>query len=116
MRIAVIAALLAVCLEAATNHRLLSGWVSDAACGANHVKPGGEDCVRKCIRGGEHINPAWKSQKMVIVDDAGRQIWVVNNPDALAGLEGKHVRVNARIDRHAHSVEVTQAQPAEPSR
>ena len=53
---------------------------------------------------------------MVIVDDAGRQIWVVNNPDALAGLEGKHVRVNARIDRHAHSVEVTQAQPAEPSR
>ena len=86
----------------------LVGWVSDAACGAQHTKPGGEDCVRKCIRGGEHINPEWKAQKMVLVADDGKTTWIVENPSSLAGLEGKRVRVAVSI--HAGSIRITSSQ------
>ena len=88
---------------ASVEQRLL-GWVSDAACGPLHTKPGGEDCVRKCIRGGEHINPKWKAQKMTLVSDDGKDIFVVANPVALTGLEGKHVLVMGTIQAGLFSV------------
>jgi hypothetical protein len=91
--------LLCLCMFSATGEERIRGWVSDAACGAEHTRPGGEDCVRKCIRGGEKINPAWKLQKMILVSDDGKSIRVVENPQALAGLEGKHVLVAAQTQQ-----------------
>ena len=64
------------------------GWVSDEACGAAHTKPGREDCVRKCLRGGASVgHPEWKAQRMVFVADPDGQIWIVENPEALKGHE-----------------------------
>jgi len=70
----------------------VTGWVSDESCGAEHVKPGGEDCVRKCIKGAVELNPEWTPQRMVFVTDGEHEIWIVENPEALRGEEGKHLR------------------------
>lgn len=99
--------LLCLWLLNANGEERIRGWVSDAACGAEHRKPGGEDCVRKCIRGGEQINPAWKPQKMILVSEDGKSRWVVENPVALAGLEGKHVFVAAQT--HLASIRIISA-------
>jgi hypothetical protein len=74
-------------------HEVMEGWVSDSACGAKHTKPGGENCVKKCIRGGGSAHPEWKAQKMVFVADSDGRVWAVANPSALEGFEGKHVTV-----------------------
>lgn len=84
----------------------LTGWVSDESCGAEHVKPGGEDCVRKCIKGAVDLNPEWTPQRMVFVTDGEHEIWIVENPEALQGLEGKHLRITASLDREKKSVRI----------
>jgi len=88
----------------------LTGWVSDEACGAAHTKPGREDCVRKCLRGGASVgHPEWKAQRMVFVADPDGEIWIVENPEALKGREGGHVSISGRIDRKAKTVRVGEA-------
>jgi hypothetical protein len=82
----------------------LTGWVSDESCGDEHTKPGGEDCVRKCIKGAVERNPEWTPQRMVFVTDGEHQIWIVENPKALRGDEGKHLRVTATLDANKKSV------------
>ena len=77
----------------------MGGWVSDAACGAQHVNGANPGCVRKCMRGGAAIgHPEWKPQAMVLVDDADRSLWTVQNPKLLLGHEGEHVTITARRD------------------
>lgn len=83
--------LLSLLLVVPTDRQTVSGWVSDAACASEHTKPGGERCVRLCLQGGGTAHPEWKPQKMVLVADADHAIWIIENPAALAGLEGKHV-------------------------
>jgi hypothetical protein len=85
----------------------ISGWVSDSGCGADHTKPGGASCVRKCIAGGASIgHPEWKPQKMVLVDDADRSVWIVDNPAALKGNEGHRVRISGFLNRRRHRLKV----------
>ncbi|HYM00916.1 MAG TPA: hypothetical protein VEZ90_18305 [Blastocatellia bacterium] len=85
----------------------ISGWISDSACGAAHARPGGADCVRKCIAGGASIgHPEWKPQKMVLVDDSKGDIWTVENPDALKGDEGLHVKVTGILRAKARTVRI----------
>jgi hypothetical protein len=85
----------------------ISGWVSDAACGADHTKPGGGSCVKKCIAGGASIgHPEWKPQKMVLVDDANKYIWIVQNPDALEGYEGRRVRLSGFLNPKKRKLKV----------
>jgi hypothetical protein len=107
---------LVTCLCAGAGAHRMTGWVSDAGCGATHTKPGGADCIKKCIRGGEKINPAWKPQKMVLVSDAGREIWTVENPSALTGLEGQHVAIDTERGKDAHSIVVKSAEALEPGK
>jgi hypothetical protein len=107
----IFASFLMVCTAGASEQML--GWVSDAACGAHHTKPGGEGCVRKCIQGGEHINPDWKPQKMVLVSDTASELWVVENPAALAGFEGKRVRVSAEIHQNPRTILIKSAEMME---
>jgi hypothetical protein len=88
----------------------VTGWVSDEACGAAHTKPGREGCVRKCLKGGASVgHPEWKAQRMVFVADSDGQNWIVENPDALKGYEGGHVRIAGRIDQKAKTVRVAEA-------
>jgi hypothetical protein len=85
----------------------LSGWVSDESCGRSHIKPGRESCVAKCLRGGASVgHPEWLPQRMVLVSDDGKTIWIVENPDALISQAGQHVLVDARAGEHAHSVRI----------
>lgn len=85
----------------------LTGWVSDSGCGAEHMKPGGKDCVEKCIKGGADIgHPEWKPQARVFVDESNKKVWTLINPDSLKGYEGDHVIVSAKIQSNDKSLEV----------
>jgi hypothetical protein len=85
----------------------LTGWISDESCGADHVKPGKESCVEKCLRGGASVgHPEWVPQRMVLVTDDGKTIWIVENPEALKGLAGRHVAVDATFHSRTRSVRV----------
>jgi hypothetical protein len=94
MRSMLIAFLLSSLLLQSDAHNVMQAWVSDSACGALHTKPGGENCVRLCIRGGGTAHPEWNPQKIVLVADFDGKIWPVVNPSSLAGFEGKHVNVS----------------------
>ena len=90
----------------------VTGWVSDAACGAEHTKPGGEDCVKKCLMGGAHVgHPEWKAQRMVFVTDAGKKIWSVANPESLKGFEGQHIQITGQLEVAKKTVRVISAAP-----
>jgi hypothetical protein len=93
MRSILIAFMLSPLLLRSDAHSIMQAWVSDSACGALHTKPGGEKCVRLCIRGGGTAHPEWKPQKIVLVADSDGKIWPVLNPSSLAGFEGKHINV-----------------------
>ena len=75
----------------------INGWVSETGCAAKHTAEGGGDCVKKCIA---------KGAKMAFVADTDKSVWVVENPDALAGHEGHHVTIMAHADAKAKSVHV----------
>ena len=100
----------AIAASAKTKSITVTGWVSDESCGALHTKPGGEDCVLKCLRGGAHVgHPEWKPQRMVFVADDGQKIWVVVNPKALKGFEGKHVTITGHLHATSKKIRVTTA-------
>ncbi len=68
--------------------------VSDASCGATHLKDQNSDCVVKCLRGGASVgHPEWLPQRMVLVERRSGHVFIVANPASLVGHEGKHVRV-----------------------
>jgi hypothetical protein len=75
----------------------INGWVSETGCAAKHASDGGGECVKKCIS---------KGAKMAFVNDADKSVWVVDNPDALAGHEGHHVTIEAHVDAKAKTVHV----------
>ena len=85
----------------------ISGWVSDAACGAQHTKSGGADCVRKCLRGGASVgHPEWKPQKIVFVPDEDQINSAVANPEVLRGYEGKHLLISAAREPASNRIRV----------
>jgi hypothetical protein len=81
------------------------GWVSDGNCGAKHMKTGGAACVRKCIAGAEHINPEWKASGMVFVTE-DKQLWRVDNADALWGHESEQLEILAFRNSEKKSIKV----------
>jgi hypothetical protein len=85
-------------------------WVSDQACGAKHTESGHADCIRKCIRGGAGIgHPEWKAQRLVLVKESDRSVWIIDNPSSLSGLEGQRVRADVEIDASKKAVHVKRA-------
>ena len=92
----------------------LTGWVSDEHCGAQHTKPGGAGCIRKCIKGGADVgHPEWKPQRMVFVSEADKKVWVVENPETLKGREGQKVKIRGRIDARKKAILVIEAEATE---
>jgi hypothetical protein len=90
-----ILALAAMAAQAADSTQI-NGWISDSMCGAKHAGSGAE-CVKKCIAGGE---------KPVFVDEAKKQVWKIDNPDAVKDFYGDHVTVTATADEAQMSVHI----------
>jgi hypothetical protein len=88
-------ALTAIAARAADSTKI-NGYISDAMCGAKHAGSGAA-CVKKCIEGGE---------APVFVDEAKKEVWAIDNPDAVKGFYGDHVTVTATADAGKKSVHI----------
>jgi hypothetical protein len=75
----------------------INGYISDAMCGAKHAGTGAA-CAKKCIDGGE---------APVFVDEAKKEVWTIDNPDAVKGFAGSHVTVTATADSSKKSVHIS---------
>jgi len=92
---AAIFALSVVAAQAADSAKI-TGYISDSMCGAKHTGDNAA-CVKKCIAGG---------MKPVFVDDAKKQVWAIDNPDAVKDFYGDKVTVTATADDSAKSVHI----------
>ena len=74
----------------------INGYISDSMCGAKHLgdNPG---CVRKCIKMGDAA---------VFVDEAKKEVWAIDNPDAVKAFYGAHVTITATADAAKMSVHI----------
>jgi hypothetical protein len=94
---AVLTAVLAFApLSALAADATINGWISDAMCGAKHAGSGAAR-VKKCIDGGE---------APVFVDEAKKEVWTIDNPDAVKSFYGTHVTVSATADASKKSVHI----------
>jgi hypothetical protein len=92
-----------------------AGWISDEACGAKHTKPGGADCVQKCWRGGASVgHPEWKPQRAVFLADDDQEIWIVENPEAVANFPAAHVVLAGKFDSAKKTIHVEKITPVSP--
>ncbi len=75
-----------------------TGWISDAMCGAKMTGGTAHDqaCVSKCISNGS---------KPVFVDNQ-KNVWAIDNPDAVKDFFGDHVRVRVNEDASNKSVHI----------
>ena len=64
------------------------GWISDSKCGAKGANAAHAGCAKKCIEGGE---------KPVLVTDKDQKVVAIDNPAAVAGHEGQHVKVSGTM-------------------
>jgi hypothetical protein len=91
---AVLTAVLAFApLSALAADTTINGWISDAMCGAKHAGSGAA-CVKKCIDGGE---------APVFVDEAKKEVWTIDNPDAVKSFYGTHVTGHGRCEQEKRS-------------
>ena len=75
----------------------MKGYVSESKCGATHNSSAPDaDCVKKCISGGA---------KPVFVD-AKKNVWAIDNPDAVTDSYGKSVTVMATSDEASKSMHI----------
>jgi hypothetical protein len=86
---------IAVVVAQAAGSTTSTGWISDSMCGAKHMGTGAA-CVKKCIEGG---------LKPVFVDP-DKQVWSIDNPDAVKDFYGDHVTVTATEDATHKSMHI----------
>ena len=77
----------------------VSGYISDSMCGAKHngMAPNAA-CVKKCTDAGA---------KPVFVDDAKKEVYTIDDPDAVKGHEGHHVSVMGNVDDSAKTIHIS---------
>ncbi|HKF48511.1 MAG TPA: hypothetical protein VKB38_14225 [Terracidiphilus sp.] len=80
----------------AADSSTINGWISDSMCGAKHAGSGAA-CVKKCIDGG---------MQPVFVDEGKKEVYKIDNPDAVKGFYGSHVTVKATTDADSKSVHI----------
>jgi hypothetical protein len=102
--IAMVVAIVAFAAVAANaaDSKTINGWISDSMCGAKHAGSGSE-CVKKCIEGGT---------APVFVDQDKKQVWTIDNPDAVKKFYGDHVTVKATEDSDKKSVHIDSVEAA----
>ena len=86
-------------LAADMNATKVSGYIGDSMCGAKHnASAPNAACVNKCIGGGA---------KPVFVDDAKKEVYTIDDPDAVKGHEGHHVSVVAKVNDTAKTIHIS---------
>ena len=85
----------AIVVAQAAGSTTSTGYISDSMCGAKHSGTGAA-CVKKCIEGG---------MKPVFVDP-DKQVWAIDNPDAVKAFYGEHVTVTATEDAAHKSMHI----------
>ena len=80
----------------------INGWISDARCGAKHAGSGSA-CVKGCIEGGA---------APVFVDEQKKEVWTIDNPDAVKAFYGGHVSIKATADADKKSVHIDSIEAA----
>jgi hypothetical protein len=93
----VVLAFSAIAAQAADSSTI-NGYISDSMCAAKHAGSGAA-CAKKCIEGGS---------KPVFVDSAKKEVWAIDNPDAVKDAYGKHVKLSVTADAAAKSVHVNE--------
>jgi|SRR6202041_1313146 hypothetical protein len=83
-------------LSAMAADSTINGYISDAMCGAKHAGTGAA-CAKKCLAGGS---------APVFVDEAKKEVWTIDNPDAVKSFYGDHVTVTATADAAKKSVHI----------
>jgi len=90
-RIALVAAALMLCAVWAVANPASTtwdGWISDSKCAAKGANAAHAQCAKKCVEGGE---------KPVLVTDKDQKVVPIDNPAALSGHEGEHVKVTGTL-------------------
>ena len=64
------------------------GWISDSKCAAKGANAAHAQCAKKCIDGGE---------KPVLVTDKDQKVVPIENPSAVSGHQGQHVKVTGAL-------------------
>lgn len=64
------------------------GWISDSKCGVKGANAAHAQCAKKCVAAGE---------KPVLVTDKDQKVVAIDNPAAVAGHEGEHVKVSGTM-------------------
>jgi len=64
------------------------GWISDSKCAAKGANAEHAKCAKGCISGGE---------KPVLVTDQGQKVVPIENPAAVNGHLGEHVKVTGTL-------------------
>jgi hypothetical protein len=98
----VIAVSFAAMAANAADMKTKHGWISDSMCGAKHAGSGAA-CVKKCIESG--MSP-------VFVDETKKQVWTIDNPDAVKKFYGDHVAITATADADKKSVHIDSIEEA----
>jgi hypothetical protein len=80
--------LVAVWAVASPSSGSWDGWISDAKCAAKGANAGHAQCAKKCVEAGE---------KPVLVTDKDSKVVAIENPTAVAGHEGQHVKVTGAM-------------------
>jgi hypothetical protein len=85
---------------AAPNDNSWDGWISDSKCAAKGANAAHAQCAKKCIENGE---------KPVLVTDKDQKVVAIENPAAVSGHEGQHVKVSGTMtqDGSLHIDKVT---------
>jgi hypothetical protein len=90
-RIALIAAallLIAMSVAASPTTTTWDGWISDAKCAAKGASADHAQCAKGCVGHGE---------KPVFVTDDGSKVVPIENPTAVTGHVGEHVKVTGTM-------------------
>ena len=92
--------LCAITMLAVAKDQSWDGWISDSKCGAKGANAAHAQCAKKCVEGGE---------KPVLVTDKDQKVVAIENPAAVAGHEGQHVKVSGTMtqDGAVHIDKVT---------
>lgn len=80
--------LLSMIALAAPKDQSYSGWISDSKCGVKGANAAHATCAKKCVEGGE---------KPVMVADNDQKVMPIDNPDAVKGEIGQHVKVSGSM-------------------
>jgi hypothetical protein len=88
LAVAVCAAFLVATVVAMPADTKITGWVTDAKCGAKGASASHADCLKKCMDAGE---------KLVVVSDKDKKVYAVDNQDAVTAHAGHHVTVTGAV-------------------